>query len=109
MNLHKPWYDQPTVFWLSLMARVPPERRTAVTAKWDQVFRPDRELMTEATADPVVKAALLRATTELMPANHGWGGIGERFSVPLTLLMALSASDLPCRLPEPRQPAAREA
>jgi predicted permease len=92
VNLHKPWYDQPTIFWLTLMARVPSERRAAVVAKWDQVFRPERELMTEATADPVVKAALLRATMELTPANHGWGGIRKRFSLPLTLLMALSAS-----------------
>ncbi|MGA8728188.1 MAG: ABC transporter permease, partial [Terracidiphilus sp.] len=92
VNLHKPWYNQPTIFWLSLMARVPLERRTAVTAKWNQVFSPDRELMTEATADPVVKSALQRATTELVPANNGWGGIGESFSVPLALLMALSAS-----------------
>jgi predicted permease len=92
VTLSKPWYDQPTIFWLSLMARVPAERRAAVTAKWDQVFRPDRVLMTEATADPAVKAALLRATMELSPANHAWGGLRKRFSLPLTLLMALSVS-----------------
>ena len=53
------------------MARIPPERRAAVLAHWDQVFRPDREVMTEATADPAVKAALLRVTTELVPAQAG--------------------------------------
>ena len=92
VNLGKPWYNQPTIFWLTLMARVPAERRVAVAAKWDQVFRPDRELMTEATADPALKAALLRSTMDLTPANHGWGGIRNSFSFPLTLLMALSAS-----------------
>jgi predicted permease len=90
--LGKPWYNQPTIFWLTLMGRVPTERRAAVAAKWDQVFRPDRVLMTEAIADPAVKSALLRATTELVPANRGWGGIRNSFSLPLALLMALSAS-----------------
>ena len=93
VNLHKPWYNQPTIFWLALIARVPAERRAAaVAAKWDQVFRPDRELMTEATADAVVKSALLRATTELVPARQGRGNMRENFSRPLMLLMALSAS-----------------
>ena len=89
--LSKPWYNQPTIFWLSLMARVP-ERRAAVAAEWDRVFSPDRELMTEATADPAVKSALRRATTELAPLNHSPGGMRQRFSAPLVLLMALSAS-----------------
>lgn len=92
VHLHKPWYNQPTIFWLALIARVPTERRAAVAAKWDHVFRPDRKLMTKATADPAVKSALLRATTELVPAGHGRGNMRESFSAPLALLMALSAS-----------------
>jgi predicted permease len=92
VNLHKPWYNQPTIFWLTLIARVPRERRAAVLAKWDQVFRPDRELMAEATADPAVKYALQRATTALVPAGQGRGNMRESFSVPLMLLMALSAA-----------------
>jgi predicted permease len=92
VNLHKPWYNQPGIFWLALIARVPAERRAAVLAKWDQVFRPDRELMTEATADPAVISALLRASTELVPAGQGRGNMRENFSAPLVLLMALSAS-----------------
>jgi predicted permease len=92
VTLGKPWYNQPTIFWLTLTARIPPSRRAAVIPQWDQAFRQDRVLMTEATADPAVKAALLRATTELVSANHGRGGIRESFSTPLILLMALSAS-----------------
>jgi predicted permease len=92
VTLSKPWYNQPTIFWLDLIARVPPARRAALVARWDRVFRPDRELMTEATADPVVKSTLLRATTELVPLNRSHGGMRKRFSGPLTLLMALSAS-----------------
>ena len=90
--LGKPWYRQPAIFWLSLVARVPSERRTAVLAKWDQVFRPDRVLMTEATADPAVKSALLSAVTQFAPLNQGPGGMRHRFSAPLLLLMALSTS-----------------
>ncbi|WP_058187531.1 ADOP family duplicated permease [Terracidiphilus gabretensis] len=92
VTLSKPWHNQPTIFWLALIARIPPERRAAVAAHWDQVFRPDRELMTEATVDPDVKAALLRATTDVVPLNHGNGGMRRRFLTPLVLLMALSAS-----------------
>jgi MacB-like periplasmic core domain len=40
--LGKPWYNQPIIFWLTLIARIPPGRRAAVVAKWDQVFYPDR-------------------------------------------------------------------
>ncbi len=90
VSLGKPWYNQPTIFWLSLTARIPPERRAAVLAHWDQVFRNDRELMTEATADPAVKAALLRVKTGVAPLSEN--GMRKRFATPLTLLMALSAS-----------------
>ena len=90
VSLNKPWYNQPTIFWLVLMARIPRERRAAVLAHWDQVFRYDREVMTEATADPVVKAALLHAKIEVAPLSEN--GMRKRFTGPLTLLMALSAS-----------------
>jgi putative ABC transport system permease protein len=90
VSLDKPWYNQPTVFWLALTARIPPGRRAAVLAHWDQVFRNDREVMTEATADPAVKAALLHVTTGVAPL--GENGMRKKFTAPLTLLMALSAS-----------------
>jgi predicted permease len=61
-----------------------------VLAHWDQVFRNDREVMTEATADPVVKAALLHVKTGVAPLSEN--GMRKKFTTPLTLLMALSAS-----------------
>jgi predicted permease len=88
--LDKPWYNQPTIFWLVLTARIPPERRAAVLAHWDQVFRDDRLVMTEATADPAVKAALLNVKTGTAPLSEN--GMRKKFTTPLTLLMALSAS-----------------
>ncbi len=90
VHLGKPWYNQPTIFWLELTARIPAERRAAVLAHWDQAFRNDREVMTEATADPAVKAALLHAKTGIAPLSEN--GMRRRFMGPLTLLMALSAS-----------------
>jgi predicted permease len=90
VSLDKPWYNQPTVFWLTLTARIPPERRAAVLAHWDLVFRNDREVMTEATADPALKAALLNVKTGVAPLSEN--GMRKRFTVPLTILMALSAS-----------------
>jgi predicted permease len=90
VSLDKPWYNQPTIFWLVLTARIPPDRRAAVLAHWDQAFRNDREVMTEATADPVLKAALLHVKTEVAPLSEN--GMRKRFTVPLTILMALSAS-----------------
>ena len=90
VSLGKPWYNQPTIFWLSLSARIPPERRAPVLAHWDQVFGNDRLLMTEATADPAVKAALLHVKTGTAPLAEN--GMRKRFTVPLMLLMALSAS-----------------
>ncbi len=90
VSLDKPWYNQPTIFWLALTARIPPGRRAAVLAHWDQVFRNDRAVMAEATADPAVKAALLHVTTRVAPLSEN--GIRKKFTAPLTLLMALSAS-----------------
>ncbi|UWZ83333.1 ADOP family duplicated permease [Occallatibacter riparius] len=90
VSLGKPWYNQPTIFWLVLTARIQQERRAAVLAHWDQVFRNDREVMTEATADPAVKDALLRVKTTVAPMADN--GMRKRFTVPLTLLMALSIS-----------------
>jgi len=90
VSLNKPWYNQPTIFWLELTARIPPERRAAVLAHWDQAFGNDRELMTEATADPSAKAALLRVHTTAVPLSDN--GMRKKFTAPLTLLMALSAS-----------------
>ena len=92
LDLDKPWYNQPEIFWLTLMARIPPARRAAVLAHWDQVFQGDREVMTEATADPAAKAELLRVRSEAVPLNSGQSGMRKRFTAPLTLLMALSGS-----------------
>jgi predicted permease len=91
VDLKKPWMNQPTIFWLSLVARVPAERRAALAAKWDRIFQSDRELMTEATTDASVKAALLRQTIQFVQADHGVGGIRKSSTRPLYLLMALSA------------------
>ncbi|MBB5060614.1 putative permease [Granulicella aggregans] len=90
VSLDKPWYNQPTIFWLFLTARIPPQRRAAVMAHWDHVFRSDRELMTEATADQAAKTQLLGVKTTIAPLSEN--GMRERFTSPLTLLMALSAS-----------------
>jgi predicted permease len=90
VSLDKPWYNQPTIFWLELTARISPDHRAAVFAHWDQVFRHDREVMAEATADPAAKAALLRVTITATPL--GENGMRKRFAAPLALLMALSAS-----------------
>ena len=90
VSLDKPWYNQPTIFWIFLTARIPPVRRAAVLAHWDQVFRSDRELMTEATADQATKTQLLRSKTTL--ASFSENGMRKRFTSPLTLLMALSVS-----------------
>jgi predicted permease len=88
--LDKPWYNQPTIFWLSLTARIRSGQRASVLAHWDQVFRGDRELMTEATDDPTVRAALLRVKTSVAPLSEN--GIRKKFTTPLAILMALSAS-----------------
>jgi predicted permease len=90
VSLDRPWYTQSTIFWLSLTARISPAHRTAVLAHWDQVFRNDRVVMTEATADPAARAALLHMHTGVAPLSEN--GIRKKFAAPLSLLMALSAS-----------------
>lgn len=92
VDLDKPWHNQPTIFWLSLIARVPAGHRNSAVNKWNEVFQADRVLMSAATEDPKVKSAFLRTTVQLAVADRGLGGIREQSSLPLALLMALSAS-----------------
>ena len=92
IHLKESWLNQPGIFWLTLVARIAPDHRQVVAAKWNRAFRADRELMAAATADPVAKALLLHTSIETVPADHGLGDLRKRSSVPLYLLMALSAS-----------------
>lgn len=92
VKLSSPWQDQPSIFWLSLMARVPSDRRNQVAAQWTAAFQSDRLLMSTATVDPAAKSAQLRGHVQLISANHGQGGIRQESSQPLALLMALSVS-----------------
>ena len=90
VSLDKPWYNQSTVFWLFLTARIPTQRRAQVLAHWDQVFRQDREVMTEATADQAARSEMLQMKTTLVPFSQN--GMRHHFASPLALLMALSGS-----------------
>lgn len=92
IDLQKSWLNQPGIFWLSLVSRIAPDQRRFVVAKWNQVFRPDRELMASATVDSTAKSLMLRRSIETVPADHGLGGLRQRSSGPLYLLMALSVS-----------------
>jgi predicted permease len=92
IDLDRSWLNQPGIFWLTLVARIPAGQRQSVAAWVNQAFRADRELMAEAIVDPAAKAAALRASVAMIPADRGLGGFRRQSSQPLFLLMALSAS-----------------
>jgi len=92
VNLKSSWLNQDTIFWLSLIGRVPADRRDRIASQWSSVFKSDRILMTTATVDPAAKAEVLGGHVELVDASHGISGIRQESSRPLTLLMALSIS-----------------
>ncbi|HLJ78039.1 MAG TPA: ADOP family duplicated permease [Acidobacteriaceae bacterium] len=92
IRLKDPWMEQPGIFWLWLTARVPTDQRSTAAARWTAALRPDLELMADAARTPQSKSEILHARMQLLSAAHGEGSLGEDSSLPLIVLMALTAT-----------------
>jgi predicted permease len=90
VNLGSPWVNQPTIFWLWVLARVPDGMRPAAEAHWTSALAPDVAMMADASKDAQVRAELLESHVELVSAENGEGSLGKRYSLPLTILMAMA-------------------
>src|SRR5215472_1850409 len=85
-DFSKPYNQQSALFWLTLIARVPPGQSAPAIARWDAAFEPDREIY-ERLASPEQKAALGNAHFLLLPAAFNEGLLSATYSKPLLALM----------------------
>ncbi|MGH9587309.1 MAG: FtsX-like permease family protein, partial [Acidobacteriaceae bacterium] len=87
-DLSKPYNQQSTLFWLTLIARVPPGQSAPALARWDAEFEPDRDIY-ERFASPEQKAASGNAQFLLLPAAFNEGLLSATYSKPLLVLMGM--------------------
>ena len=87
-DLSKPYNQQSTLFWLTLIARVPPGQSAPALARWDAAFQPDREIY-ERFASPEQKAASGNAHFLLLPAAFNEGLLSATYSKPLLVLTGM--------------------
>src|SRR5215472_3288087 len=87
-DLSKPYNQQSALFWLTLIARVPPGQSAPAIARWDAAFEPDREIY-ERLASPEQKAASGNAHFLLLPAAFNEGLLSSTYSKPLLALMGM--------------------
>ena len=87
-DLSKPYNQQSVLFWLTLVARVPPAQAASALARWDAAFVPDRELY-EKFASRGQMAAAGSTNFLLLAAASNEGLLSETYSRPLLVLMGM--------------------
>ena len=87
-HLGEPYNQQSALFWLTLIARVPPGQSAPAIARWDAAFEPDREIY-ERFASPEQKTASGNAHFLLLPAAFNEGLLSATYSKPLLALMGM--------------------
>ena len=90
VNLDKPWVNQPTIFWLWVLARVPDRAKPTAAAHWMSALAPDVAMMADASKDEQVRTEVLSSPVQLVSAWNGEGSLGKRYSLPLTILMGMA-------------------
>ena len=87
-DLSKPYNQQSALFWLTLIARVPPGQAASALARWDAAFEPDRELYDKFASREQMAAAGNRDFS-LVSAASNEGPLSETYSRPLLVLMGM--------------------
>jgi putative ABC transport system permease protein len=87
-DLSKPYNQQSALFWLTLIARVPPGEAAASLARWDAAFEPDREIY-EQFDSPEQTSTSGDANFSIVPAASNEGLLSTTYSKPLFLLMGM--------------------
>jgi predicted permease len=90
-DIKKPWLNQPGVFWLWLLARVPDAYKSSAPAKWTAALQPDIHLIATATKAIHAREQTLNAHVQLISAASGEGAFFKRYTSPLLILMAMAA------------------
>jgi predicted permease len=91
VDLDKSYLNQPNIFWLWVLARVPDGRKTAAAAQWMSALSPDVAMIARASKDAQVRAEALASHVELVSAKNGEGTLRKRYALPLMILMSMAA------------------
>jgi predicted permease len=91
IHLDAPWQNQPGIFWLWLLARVPDADRLSAAAQWTAALQPDISLIAATSKDARIRGQLLKTNVQLVSASSGEGLFFQSYSSPLLLLMAMAS------------------
>lgn len=98
VDLDKPWSNQPTIFWLTVLTRAPlsanGSMQSVLAAHWTSVLQPDIRLMASVPKDAAERARREASRVEFVSAANGEGSLHRFYATPLTILMAMSGTIL---------------
>jgi predicted permease len=87
-DLGAPYRHQDPLFWLTLIARVPPQAEYVAVAAWTQAFQPDLALFAKFITREQ-RASVLAAKFTLHPIGTSEGTMFNQYARPLTVLMCM--------------------
>jgi hypothetical protein len=90
VDYQAPFTHQDALFWLWVVARVPPGQAYAAVSAWRSAFQTDLQLFARFTP-PEDRKPVLAARFELEPAARSESALIEKYSEPLVELMAMCA------------------
>lgn len=92
INLDRSWQNQPGIFWLWLLARVPDAEESAAMARWTAALQPDLKLIADASKNKHRQEVVRQAHVQLVSASRGEGSFLKMYTEPLIFLMALAGA-----------------
>ncbi len=88
VSLNAPYRSQNALFWLTLIARVPPGHAAPALGRWNAAFAPDRELYANfSTGEEAVEAR--NSLFTLLPAARSESPFSGHYAEPLFVLMGM--------------------
>jgi predicted permease len=82
--------NQPNVFWLWLLARLPDAGSSVVLANWTEVLQPDLGLLASGAKEAHDRDQILKTRVQVVSAATGEGTLREDYSHPLLVLSAMA-------------------
>lgn len=92
-SLSEPYRQQPALFWLKLIARVPHGNEALATEAWTQAFQPDLDLFARFSHEEK-RASIRAARFTLHPLGQSESAVFNSYAQPLLVLMAMAAAVL---------------
>ena len=92
IHLDASWQNQPGIFWLWLLARVPDANKLSASARWTAALQPDLRLIASASKDAHLRQQISNAHVQLVSAANGESSLVQTYVPPLLLLTAMAGA-----------------